>query len=68
MAKYICNGGVKMYSIGQLFKNSPTDTEPMFKLIKIIRSASGLKYYRVEHLHNDSILILHEEDLIKQQF
>jgi len=54
-----------MYQIGQLFKNSPIDTKPMFKLIKIVQLSSGLKYYKVKHLYNDLRLILHEEDLIK---
>lgn len=37
-----------MYQIGQLFKNSPIDTKPMFKLIKIVQLSSGLKYYWVQ--------------------
>lgn len=51
-----------MYQIGQLFKNSPIDTKPMFKLIKIVQLSSGLKYYKVKHLYNDLRLILHETD------
>lgn len=51
-----------MYTIGQLFKNSPQDDFPLFVLIDI-KYANKTAYYTIRKLKGTDTYRVHEEDL-----
>lgn len=51
-----------MYTVGQLFKNSPQDDSPFFILIDI-KYINKRAYYTLRELKGTDTHILHYEDL-----